>query len=94
MDLSQYIADGVVDSTLVKQPGSIDGQQFVIQNCKNSRIFLLDHIGTVTVDDCVGCSIIIGPTRLAFKNVGCTSLFLIEIIICHCFFILFILLIF
>lgn len=63
IDLSQYIIDGAENTVVVKRPGSIDGQQFVIQNCKNSKIFLLDHIATVTVDDCVECQIIIGPTK-------------------------------
>ena len=40
------------------------GEQFVIQNCENSNIFLFDYINTVTVDDCKGCKIFIGPTKV------------------------------
>ena len=60
------MVNGAENTVIVKRPGSIDGQQFVIQNCKNSKIFLLDHLAAVTIDDCVGCQIVIGPTKLVF----------------------------
>ena len=40
------------------------GEQFVIQNCENSNIYLFDHINTVTVDDCKNCKMFIGPTKV------------------------------
>lgn len=46
-----------------KLPGSINGQQLVIQNCRNCIIYLLDHINTITIDDCVGCKFILGPVK-------------------------------
>nr|CAH8839169.1 unnamed protein product [Trichobilharzia regenti] len=47
-------------------PGEINGQQFLIQNCKNSYIYLLDHSVTVTVDDCINCTIVTGPIKTSF----------------------------
>ncbi|CAH8483786.1 unnamed protein product [Schistosoma turkestanicum] len=47
-------------------PGDINGQQFLIQNCKNSYIYLLDHSMTITVDDCSDCTIITGPVKTCF----------------------------
>ncbi|KAK4469236.1 hypothetical protein MN116_006809, partial [Schistosoma mekongi] len=47
-------------------PGEINGQQFLIQNCKNSYIYLLDHSITITIDDCLDCTIVTGPIRTSF----------------------------
>ncbi|CAH8526009.1 unnamed protein product [Heterobilharzia americana] len=47
-------------------PGEINGQQFVIQNCKNSYIYLLDHSIAITVDDCSSCTIVTGPVKTSF----------------------------
>eukprot|EP01017_Pseudomicrothorax_dubius_P009452 TRINITY_DN1320_c0_g1_i19.p1 TRINITY_DN1320_c0_g1~~TRINITY_DN1320_c0_g1_i19.p1 ORF type:complete len:288 (+),score=46.08 TRINITY_DN1320_c0_g1_i19:128-991(+) len=49
------------NETLIKPPGSINGQRFVIDSCKNCNIFLADFCDSVEVDDCVGCSIFVGP---------------------------------
>ncbi|KAK3873480.1 hypothetical protein Pcinc_021510 [Petrolisthes cinctipes] len=43
-------------------PGTIAGQQFIVQNCRDSCIYLLDHINTITIDDCSDCTIFVGPT--------------------------------
>ncbi|XP_021926318.1 protein XRP2-like isoform X2 [Zootermopsis nevadensis] len=44
-------------------PGAVNGQQFVIQNCKNTSIFVFDHANTVTVDDCINCKIILAAVK-------------------------------
>src|SRR5688572_16899859 len=44
--------------TLIKEPGQIDNQQFIIEDCNSSDIFLLDLIGSLTVDNCRGCRIL------------------------------------
>ncbi|GLE04667.1 hypothetical protein PINS_up021973 [Pythium insidiosum] len=46
---------------LAKLPGSINGQQFLIENCSECDIFVLDHCTAVQIDDCVNCRIVIGP---------------------------------
>jgi len=37
------------------------GEQFTIQNCEGSSIYLFDHINTLTIDDCKNCKIFAGP---------------------------------
>jgi protein-S-isoprenylcysteine O-methyltransferase Ste14 len=54
-------AMGFTDQTVVRTPGQLDGQQFIIDNCKDCVIHILDHCAQVTIDDCVGCEIIVGP---------------------------------
>ncbi|POM75911.1 XRP2-like protein [Phytophthora palmivora] len=48
-------------SFLAKLPGSINGQQFLIEECHNCDIFLLDHCTSVQIDACVNCRIVVGP---------------------------------
>ena len=47
--------------TIVREPGSIRGQQFIIEDCEDCTIFLMDHSATVSIDDCKNCSIFVGP---------------------------------
>ncbi|KAI9987130.1 hypothetical protein PInf_023005 [Phytophthora infestans] len=48
-------------SFLAKLPGSINGQQFLIEECHNCDIFLLDHCTSVQIDACTNCRIVVGP---------------------------------
>ena len=43
--------DNVV-TLLERNSGSINGQQFLIEDCKNVQIHLLDQIGSMNVDNC------------------------------------------
>ncbi len=40
---------------------SIRGQQFIIEECDNCTIYLLDYSATVSIDDCTNCRIFVGP---------------------------------
>ena len=64
-DTSDFLIENKDDLVLVKSPGEINGNQFIIRNCTNCHIFLLDHINTITVDDCKNCKIVIGPTKVS-----------------------------
>lgn len=63
LDPADYVMENLNGCTAYKSPGSIGGQQFAIRNCQDSNIYLLDHTGSVTVDDCQRCTIVIGPTK-------------------------------
>ena len=52
--------DGGIVSRL---PGQLKGSQFIIQDCKQSTILILDYTETVTVDRCTDCQIFIAPSR-------------------------------
>ncbi|XP_067127001.1 protein XRP2-like [Centruroides vittatus] len=58
-----YTIENLKGETAGKLPGSVNGQQFIIQNCENSNIYIFDHINTATVDDCKNCNVFIGPTK-------------------------------
>jgi len=62
-DNSEYLIENLNDQTVIKAPGEISGNQFMVRNCQNCCIYLFDHINTITVDDCKQCKIFIGPTK-------------------------------
>ncbi|CAG0881209.1 unnamed protein product [Darwinula stevensoni] len=63
VDPKDYTIENQRDVLTGRTPGTIRGQQFIIQNCSNSSIYLYDHIGAITVDDCSDCKMFIGPVR-------------------------------
>ena len=63
VDPKDYMLTGLKDVTVGRLPGKLNGQQFVIQECENCNIFVLDHSATITIDDCVNCRIVLGPVK-------------------------------
>lgn len=63
IDTSNFILDQRKDEEIGRMPGSVNGQQFIIQNCTNCDIFVFDHCAAVTIDDCVNCRIFIGAVK-------------------------------
>jgi len=61
LDPKDFILSKLKDQTIIKEPGSIRGQQFVIEECENCTIYLLDHSATVSIDECTNCRIFVGP---------------------------------
>lgn len=59
---------------IIRDEGSIDGQQFNIEECKDCDIFLLDRIACVFVDDCEGCRIFIGPVESSVMIRNCKAM--------------------
>lgn len=46
---------------VVREPGSIGGQQFIVEECSESEVYLLDHTAALTIDLCTDCRIFTGP---------------------------------
>jgi protein XRP2 len=62
LDPKDFIFQDRKGETLVKSPGTIDGQQFVLDTCEDCQIYLLDTCDSVMIDDCKRCKIVVGPT--------------------------------
>lgn len=45
----------------VREPGGIGGQQFIVEECAECEVFLLDHTAALTIDACTDCRIFTGP---------------------------------
>mmetsp|Transcript_26594 Transcript_26594/g.87178 ORF Transcript_26594/g.87178 Transcript_26594/m.87178 type:complete len:355 (+) Transcript_26594:38-1102(+) len=78
-DPKDFMFDGLKGETACKGPGSINGQGFVMQNCEDCDLFLLDYVDSVQIDECKNCRIFIGPTE--------ASIFIRDCVDCKCFFI-------
>ncbi|XP_052323647.1 protein XRP2-like [Oncorhynchus keta] len=63
VDPKDFMLTGLKDATVGRLPGKLNGQQFVIQDCDNCKIFVLDHSATITIDDCTNCCIVMGPVK-------------------------------
>ncbi|KAF1326478.1 Xrp2-like protein, partial [Globisporangium splendens] len=58
-------------SLLTKLPGSINGQQFIIEDCSGCDIFLLDNCMSVQIDECVDCHIVVGSCQASLFLRNC-----------------------
>ncbi|KAK7481501.1 hypothetical protein BaRGS_00027263 [Batillaria attramentaria] len=58
-----YIIQNKKGETLGRMPGTVNGQQFVIQNCQDCNIYIFDYTATVTIDDCSNCNFFLGPVK-------------------------------
>lgn len=70
-DLRQWLLKHVSlsdqnDQTIIRKPGTLEGTQFLINNCKNCHFWLLDFTSTITVDKCEKCTFYIGPCESSF----------------------------
>lgn len=60
-------------SVLTKLPGSINGQQFIVEDCRDCDIFLLDNCTSVQIDACVNCRILVGPCQASLFLRNCSQ---------------------
>jgi protein XRP2 len=42
-------------------PKSINGQQFIVRNCTDCDVFLLDYSGQVIIENCTNCFVFVAP---------------------------------
>nr|XP_021523237.1 protein XRP2 isoform X1 [Aotus nancymaae] len=70
VDPKDYMFSGLKDETVGRLPGTVAGQQFLIQDCENCNIYIFDHSATITIDDCTNCIIFLGPVKgsVFFRN--------------------------
>lgn len=59
--------------TLVKAPGTVNGEGFVIRGLQDCSVFVLDYSSEVEVSDCVNCQIFIGPVDGPAIFSGCSN---------------------
>jgi len=73
LDPKDYIIKGKSGEVLVKEDGTINGEQFNIEECKDCDIFLFDHIATIFIDYCENCRIFVGPVESSIFIRNCTN---------------------
>jgi hypothetical protein len=51
INIEDLVFNGKTGETLIKAPGTIDGELFKIENCKDCTIYLCDNLDSIYVDD-------------------------------------------
>jgi protein XRP2 len=74
LNKADYVLSKRNGEVIVKEAGTIGGEQFCVEDCKDCDIFLMDHIACVFVDECEGCRIFIGPTMSSVMIRNCKSM--------------------
>ncbi|KAF8373829.1 rpi-2 [Pristionchus pacificus] len=70
-DSSRFRVQNIDGGFVLKN--DINGQQLVIDNCKRAVIAVLDVTGSVMVDDCLDCTLIVGPCNGSLFIRGSTN---------------------
>ncbi|GMH32868.1 hypothetical protein BSKO_00702 [Bryopsis sp. KO-2023] len=70
---ADFILSHLSKETVIREQGSINGQQFIIDNCKDCCLYVLDSCDMVTIDDCKRCKIVIGPSSASVFIRDCSD---------------------
>lgn len=73
VDPKDFTIENLKGETVGRLPGSVNGQQFIIQNCQDCNIFVFDHSATISVDDCINCRIFLGPIKTSVFIRDCSD---------------------
>ena len=63
LNKADYMFKDKEGETLTKNPGDINGIQFIIKDLNKCNVTLMDHIGQITIDRCTGCNFKMGPVK-------------------------------
>lgn len=61
LNKEDFIYSKKAKEVLVKSPRDLNGQQFIVEECEGTDMFLIDHMAMLTVDYCKNCRIVAGP---------------------------------
>ncbi|KAF0695959.1 Aste57867_13266 [Aphanomyces stellatus] len=80
LNRADYIVSTQSHATVVKRPGQVAGEQFLIEDCTHCNIFVLDHCTSVQIDECHDCTIFIGPCTASLFVRNCSRMTLVCIV--------------
>jgi hypothetical protein len=89
---ADYQCFNKTNEVFIRHSGDVKGQMIMIDKCVGSIIFLLDHVGSITMDECTDCVLITGPVSSRYYShidlpllkssaprlTTCTTVFLLE----------------
>jgi protein XRP2 len=61
LDPKDFVIMNRSGEVILREPGKIDGQQFVIDGCKGCKFYLFDWSAAITIDECEDCDFFLGP---------------------------------
>jgi protein XRP2 len=77
LDPKDFQCVNLTGQTVVKRPGSINGQQFVVMGCEDCDSWVCDHCEMVTIDRSRNCRIFIGPCESSIFVRNCANVKLV-----------------
>jgi hypothetical protein len=60
IDPKSLMCFSLKDQVIFRAPGSIRGNEFLIDDCKNCDFYICDNTAQITVDGCVNCRFFFG----------------------------------
>ena len=79
LNVKDFSMKGLTSGCHTRNPGSIAGQQFIVEDCSNCDIFLLDHVAAVNIDNCTNIRIVIGACESSVFIRDCNDCVLIAV---------------
>ena len=73
LDPKDFIISKRTNETIVRRPGQIAGQSFMIEECTGCHIYLLDYSAAVNIDLCINCTVVVGPCESSVFIRDCTD---------------------
>eukprot|EP01138_Halocafeteria_seosinensis_P003511 gb/GECG01003589.1/.p1 GENE.gb/GECG01003589.1/~~gb/GECG01003589.1/.p1 ORF type:complete len:478 (+),score=61.28 gb/GECG01003589.1/:1-1434(+) len=70
-DPQDFIVSEKTAESIVREPGSVGGQQFTIRDMKECQVLLFDHTDQITVEHCIDCLIFVGACSSSTFLRGC-----------------------
>lgn len=64
---------------LIRKVGTVQGHDFIIEECTDCRIYILDITAQVTIESCVNCSIFLAPCESSVSVRNCVNCELITV---------------
>lgn len=62
-DPKDFMFSNLKGQVCIKEPGQIDGQMFIIEDCEDCDIYVCDFTAQVQIDYCKNCRIFVGPSE-------------------------------
>lgn len=72
-DPKDFMFSKLTGQVCIKEPGSINGQMFIVEDCEDCDIYLCDYMATVQIDYCKNCRIFVGPTESSIFIRNCEN---------------------
>jgi protein XRP2 len=81
INVKDFMCSNRKGEVFIREPGSIKGQQFIIEDCDDCDIYLMDHSAQVNIDMCTNCRIFVGPCASSVfirDCTGCSAVFAVQ----------------
>jgi len=73
LNRKDFIFGDQANAELIKLPGQINNNSFLCRNLVDCEVYLCDKIGTIYLDDCVGCRFYLGPVSTSIFMRSCSD---------------------